>query len=220
VNWDHTFSPNTVNHAAFGFQDDKAYGGGIDGKFADKLPQIPGVASHDYPPVIRFNGEFDQFGTGLGDPNIQPWLAPARIVNDAISMTRGKHTISFGGEMRLAQNSITSLGGQSGSFDFHRGETGIIDAEGSLTGGSPIASFLLEQVDNAQTTFYTTTKIDARTNGFMLFVGDTWRVTPKLTISPGLHYEIDPAPYEAHDHFSYFDPNTFPILARATCREP
>jgi Carboxypeptidase regulatory-like domain len=206
LNWDHTFNPNTVNHVAFGFQDDKAYGGGIDGKFAGKLPQIPGVASHQYPPVMRFNGEFEQYGTGSGDPNIQPWLAPAWIVNDAVSMTRGKHTISFGGEMRLAQNSAIFLGGQSGSFDFARGETGII-AGGTLTGGSPIASFLLEQVDNSQTTFYTTTKIDARTNGFMLFVGDTWRVTPKLTISPGLHYEIDPSPYEVHNHFSYFDPN-------------
>ena len=206
VNWDHTFNPNTVNHVAFGFQDDKAYGGGIDGRFADKLPQIPGVASHEYPPVMRFNGEFEQYGTGAGDPNIQPWLAPAWIVNDAISMTRGKHTISFGGEMRIAQNSAIFLGGQSGSFDFARGETGIIDAGGNLVGGSPIASFLLEQVDNSQTTFYTTTKVDGRTNGFMLFVGDTWRITPKLTISPGLHYEIDPAPYEAHDHFSYFDP--------------
>jgi hypothetical protein len=206
LNWDHTFNPNTVNHVAFGFQDDKAYGGGIDGKFAGKLPQIPGVASHEYPPVMRFNGEFEQYGTGMGDPNIQPWLAPAWIANDAVSMTRGKHTISFGGEMRLAQNSAIFLGGQSGSFDFARGETGII-AGGNLTGGSPIASFLLEQVDNSQTTFYTTTKIDARTNGFMLFVGDTWRVTPKLTISPGLHYEIDPSPYEVHNHFSYFDPN-------------
>ena len=149
VNWDHTFGPNTVNHTAFGFQNDKAYGGGIDGKSADKLPQIPGVASHEYPPVIRFDGEFEGFGTGAGDPNIQPWLAPAWIVNDAVSMTRGKHTISFGGEMRIAQNSATFLGGQSGSFDFARGETGIIDpATGDLVGGSPIASFLLEQVDN------------------------------------------------------------------------
>src|SRR3984893_1256222 len=73
VNWDHTFSPNTVNHVAFGFQDDKAYGGGIDGKFANKLPQISGVASHEYPPVVSFNGEFEQYGTGGGDPSIQPW---------------------------------------------------------------------------------------------------------------------------------------------------
>ncbi len=202
VNWDHTFGSNTVNHVAFGFQDDKAYGGGIDGKFADKLPQIPGVASHVYPPVMRFaNNEFEQYGTGSGDPNIQPWLAPAYIINDALSMTRGKHTISFGGEMRLAQNSAIFLGGQSGNFTFARGETSL-----NQVGGSPIASFLLEQVDSAQATFYTTTKIDAHTNGFMLFVGDTWRVTPKLTISPGLHYEIDPPPLEANNHFSYFDP--------------
>lgn len=201
VNWDHTFGPSIVNHVTFGFQDDKAYGGGIDGKFADKLPLIPGVASHEYPPVISFNGEFEQFGTGAGDPNIQPWLAPAWIVNDAVSMTRGKHTITFGGEMRLAQNSAIFLGGQSGNFNFARGETSL-----NGVGGSPIASFLLEQVDSAQATFYTTTKIDARTNGFMLFLGDTWRITPKLTISPGLHYEIDPPPYEAENHFSYFDP--------------
>src|SRR5581483_7573248 len=206
VNWDHTFSPNTVYHLAFGFQDDKAYGGGIDGKFADKLPQIPGVASHEYPPVISFDGEFEQFGTGAGDPNIQPWLAPAYILNDAVFMTRGKHTISFGGEVRLARNDAIFLGGQSGSFNFARGETGIIDGQGNLVGGSPIASFLLEQVDSAQTTFYTTTRIDAHTNGFMLFVGDTWRLTPKLTMSPGLHYEVDPPPYEAENHFSYFDP--------------
>ena len=81
-------------------------------------------------------------------------------------------------------------------------------------GGSPIASFLLEQVDSASATFYTTTRIDAHTNGFMLFVGDTWRVTPKLTISPGLHYEVDPPPLEANDHFSYFDP-TLRILEPA-----
>ena len=204
VNWDRTFSPRLVNHLAFGFQDDKFYGGGIDGTFADKLPQIPGVASHAYPPVITFNGGegFAQFGTGAGDPNIQPWLAPAYIINDAVSMTRGKHTISFGGEMRFAKNTQHTLGQQSGSFDFQRGETSLNEV-----GGSPIASFLLEQVDSASATFYTSTNIDARTKSFSLFVGDTWRITPKLTISPGIHWEVDPPPLEANDHFSYFDPN-------------
>ena len=202
VNWDHTFSSKLVNHVAFGFQDDKYYGGGIDGKFADKLPQIPGVASHEYPPQITFGDGFSAFGTGLGDPNIQPWLAPAYIVNDAMSMTRGKHTISFGGELRFAQNSVISLGGQSGSFGFARGETGLPNQ----VSGSAIASFLLEQVDSASANFYTSTNIDARTKSFGLFVGDTWRVTPKLTISPGIHWEVDPPPLEAKDRFSYFDP--------------
>ena len=202
LNWDHTFSSRVVNHVAFGFQDDKFYGGGIDGKFADKLPQIPGVASHEYPPQITFGDGFATFGTGAGDPNIQPWLAPAYIVNDAVSMTRGKHTISFGGELRIAQNSAIFLGGQSGSFGFARGETGLPNQ----VSGSAIASFLLEQVDSASANFYTSTNIDARTKSFTLFVGDTWRVTPKLTISPGIHWEVDPPPLEAKDRFSYFDP--------------
>jgi hypothetical protein len=202
VNWDHTFSANLLNHLAFGYQNDKFYGGGIDGGFADKLPQIPGVAAHEYPPAIGFSDDFAQFGTGAGDPKIQPWLAPAYIVNDAVSMTRGKHTISFGGEMRFAQNSPTFLGNQSGSFGFAATETGVL----GLNSGSPIASFLLEQVDSASTTFYTSTVIDARSKSFALFAGDTWRVTPKLTISPGIHWEVDPPPLDANDRFSYFDP--------------
>jgi hypothetical protein len=202
VAWDHTFSPTLVNHMAFGYQNDKFYGGGIDGEFADKLPQIPGVASHEYPPLISFGDGFATFGTGLGDPNIQPWLAPAYIVNDAVSMTRGKHTISFGGELRFAQNSAIFLSGQAGSFDFQRGETGLQN----VVSGSPIASFLLEQVDTSSTNFYTSTNIEGRTKSFSLFIGDTWRVTPKLTISPGVHWEVDPPPLDANDHFSYFDP--------------
>ena len=204
ANWDHTFSSSLVNHVAFGFQDDKFYGGGIDGAFADKLPQIPGVASHEYPPVISFNGGegFAQFGTGAGDPNIQPWLAPAYIVNDAVSLTKGKHTISFGGEMRFAKNSAIFLGQQSGVFDFRATETGLP----GVVSGSPIASFLLEQVDSGEAAFYTSTNIDARTKSFSLFAGDTWRVTPKLTLSPGIHWEVDPPPLEAKDRFSYFDP--------------
>ena len=205
ANWDHTFTPNVVNHLSFGFQDDKFYGGGIDGPYAAKLPQIPGVASHAYPPQITFehNATFQGFGTGSGDPKIQPWLAPAWITNDAVSMTRGKHTISFGGELRISQNSFVNLGQQSGIFDFERGETGIPSQPGT---GSPIASFLLEQVDYSQTNFYTSTNIDAHINSVSLFVGDTWRVTPKLTVSPGLHWEVDPPPLDARNHFSYFDP--------------
>jgi len=100
-----------------------------------------------------FSDGFATFGTGAGDPNIQPWLAPAYIVNDAVSLTIGKHTISFGGDMRFSQNSAIFLGGQSGSFGFARGETGLLQPDGSILGGSPIASFLLEQVDSASAQF-------------------------------------------------------------------
>lgn len=210
VNWDHTFSSTLLNHLGFGYQNDKYYGGGIDGKFADKLPQIPGVASHEYPPQILFStniggGEgFAGYGTGLGDPKIQPWLAPAYIVNDMISMTRGKHTISFGGDMRFAQNSPTFLNNQAGQFSFASTETGLLGPDEPT--GSPIASFLLEQVDSANATFYTSTVIDARSKSFALYASDTWRVTPKLTFTPGIRWDVAPPALDANDRFSYFDP--------------
>lgn len=62
-------------------------------------------------------------------------------------------------------------------------------------------------MDSASTTFYTATVIDARSKSFSLFAGDTWRVTPKLTVTPGIHWEVNPPPLEANDRFSYFDPN-------------
>jgi Cna protein B-type domain. len=203
VGWDHTFNSRIVNHAGFGFQDDKFYGGGVDGNSADAVPQIPGVASHEYPPVIQFNGVFAQFGTGQGDPNIQPWLAPAYLANDVVSLTLGKHTVSFGGDLRFSQNSPTFLTNQSGNFNFAATETGIQ----GVNSGSPIASFLLEQVDSANATFYTSPTIRAHTKSFSLFVGDTWRATTKLTVTTGLRWEIDPPVYEGDNRFSYFDPN-------------
>jgi hypothetical protein len=203
LNWDHTFSPSLLNHVAFGFQNDKFYGGGVDGNAAGDLPQIPGVASHDYPPQIAFSTAFAGYGTGAGDPKIQPWLAPAYIVNDTLSLTKGKHTISVGGDMRFSQNSPTFLSNQSGKFTFAPSETGLLGLDNS---GSEIASFLLEQVDAGEATFYTSTVIDARNKSFSLFAGDTWRTTSKLTLTAGLRWEVDPPALDANDRFSYFDP--------------
>jgi hypothetical protein len=203
ASWDHTFDPSLVNHVGFGFQDDIFYGGGIDGNSAGSLPQIPGVASHAYPPQILLGGGFTGYGTGQGNPQIQPWLAPAYLVNDVLSWSKGKHLISTGVDLRFARNSPTFLTNQSGQFTFNPTETGLL----GVNSGSPIASFLLGLVDSASATFYSTTVIDAHTSSYAAFVGDTWHVTPKLVITPGIRWEAAPPPYDANNHFSWFDPN-------------
>lgn len=204
VNYDHTFSPRVINHVGFGFQNDKYYGGGIDGNYAKDLPQIPGVFSHAYPPQINFTQGFTTFGTAAGSPQVQPWLAPAYLVNDVVSLTRGKHVISIGGDFRTARDNPIFLNNESGTFGFSQLETGL---PGVADSGSPIASFLLEQVDNANVIYRSTDVIDAHTKSFAIFAGDTWKTTSKLTLDLGLRYEIDPPTVEEHDHFSFFDPN-------------
>ena len=204
INYDHTFNPRIVNHFAFGYQNDKFFGGGIDGNSANDLPQITGAASHSYPPQILFGSGFTGYGTGAGSPQIQPWLAPAYLANDVVSLTRGKHVISIGGDLRLATDNPTFLSNQSGQFSFSATETGLL----GINSGSPIASFLLEQVDHAAATYYSTNVIDAKSKSFALFVGDTWRATSKLTLDLGLRYEIDPPTIEYTNTFSYFDPKS------------
>ncbi len=202
INYDHTFSERLINHFGFGWQNDKYYGGGIDGGSAAKLPQIPGVAAHDYPPQILLGNGFTGYGTGQGNPNLQPWLSPAYLLNDVIYLTKGKHTLTFGGDFRHSGNSPTFINNQAGQFSFAPTETGLL----GLNSGSSIASFLLEQVDSASVTYYTSTTIDALQESYAAFLGDTWRATPKLSITPGVRYEIGLPSKDSNNKFAYFNP--------------
>lgn len=209
INYDHTFNPRIVNHFGFGFQDDKYFGGGIDGNYANDLPQITGAASHAYPPQILFGGGFAGYGTGQGSPQSQPWLAPAYLANDIVSLTAGKHVVTIGADFRAATDNPTFLSNQSGQFTFNATETGLL----GINSGSPIASFILGAVDASSVTYYSTHVINAKSKSIAFFVGDSWRVTSKLTLDLGLRYEIDPPTVEANNIFSYFDPKSPNVAA-------
>jgi hypothetical protein len=203
INYEHTFNEHLVNHFGFGFQDNGNGNGGIDGNSANKLPQIPGVASHAYPPSISFGNGFQTLGTDAGSANIQPWLGPNYVINDVVYLTKGKHTLDFGADLHFAQENWTPAGGKAGTFTFQPTETGLL----GINSGNAIASFLLEQVDSATVTYYGTRNLDSLLRGYAGFLSDTWHATPKLSINAGLRFEVHPPPKEANDHFSYFDPN-------------
>jgi len=200
LNWDRTISPTLLNHVTFGYNDDKFYGGGLDGPFANQLPQIPGVASHAFPPQIFFSDGFSTLGSGLGF--VEPWPAPAYLVNDMVTWVKGKHTLTFGGEFDNSANSFHMIAGASGTFSFYHTETGLL----GINSGNPIASFILGQVDYGTATFRSTNDVYGRFNTEALFAGDTWKVTPKLTLTLGIRWERDTPQVEKWNKFSFFDP--------------
>jgi len=55
-NYDHTFSESVLNTLEFRYHDDKYYGAALMALCQPNWPQIPGVASHQYPPVMTFSG--------------------------------------------------------------------------------------------------------------------------------------------------------------------
>jgi carboxypeptidase family protein len=203
ASWDHTFSPSLLNHFSIGYNHDHFFGGGIDVPFTDQLPKIKGVARNAYPSAIRFDDDgFEGFGSNQGSAEENGWPAPAVVGSNLLTWVKGRHTLKFGVEYRNMTNNVPGVTGEAGQFNFSRLSTGLRD----VNSGSPIASFLLEQVDSANFNIRNTTRSIAVQTSWIAHVGDTWRVNPRLSLNYGLRWETVTPSVEKHDFFSFLDP--------------
>ncbi|HEV2493405.1 MAG TPA: carboxypeptidase regulatory-like domain-containing protein [Terriglobia bacterium] len=200
-NWDHTLSPSLLNHFALGYHNRMEGYGSNDVKYASAFPQIPGVPTHAYPPQINISS-FTQMGEQSGIDSQDITARPDFTLNDLFTWVKDKHTIKIGGEYRwLAENNRTA-GGGSGTFSFGYGETGL---QGIIS-GSPVASFLLGEVDSASATFRAIGANYPRAAAYVLHVGDTWKMTPKLSVNYGLRWDTFTPSVEKWNRTSFFDP--------------
>ena len=199
---DHIISPNMVNHIAWGITSEnvpKNYHA-LDQAYTNVLPQIPGLPYPKYPPSMNFSSGFESFDGA----NFTPLFDYTSIWNDLLEWAHGKHTFKFGGEYRRMGLNTWYNGNTSGSFYFGTGETGLL----GLNSDNPIASFLLGQVDSASVTDYGLGgAYYPRQSMLVAHFGDTWKVTPKLTVTYGTRYEVHKPPEEKYNHLSFFDPS-------------
>lgn len=203
LNWDHTFSPTVLNHFAAGYLNRNEGYGAVNAEFVDALPKIPGVANNSiYPPVITFSDDFEQYGQSAGINIGNVTTRPAYVFNDLVTWVRGKHTLKIGGEYRNIGQNFHDNTNLSGTFSFDRGATSLL----GINSGNPIASFLLEQVGSANSSFKTVNSWYARADAFIWHVGDTYKMTPKLTLSYGLRWDMFRPTAEKYDRLSFFDP--------------
>ena len=107
-----------------------------------------------------------------------------------------------GGEVRWLEFNDSNVQNNSGTFAFARTETGLT----GLNSGNAIASFLLEQVDQGSVGFQTVSAEYPRSRAWNLHVGDTWKLTPKLSLNYGLRWDVFPPSVEKFDNTSFLDP--------------
>jgi len=132
---------------------------------------------------------------------------------------KGNHTIKWGVDIRRAQQKrIDSSTHRSGEIHFQDSTTGNLDvdtlAAGNATSGAALGSYLLgvpgtfsQQFTGAG--FYPS----LRQTRLFFFGQDTWRVTPKLTLSLGLRYEnYLPQTGTKPGSAGTFDPNTGEVV--------
>src|SRR5215467_4857858 len=154
----------------------------------------PGVAG---PPVtgglagIDFtgNGGFSAFGDGLNIGRCNCPLVESeqqfQFVNNW-TRTQGNHTIKFGADIRYAMNlRVPSDSNRTGILNFDAGGTSF-----GGTQGNALATFLLGDVNSFQR--FVSTSLDAaeRQKRLFFYGQDSWRISPKFTMTYGLRWEI------------------------------
>jgi hypothetical protein len=202
MNFDRTFTPTLLNHMSMGYLNRNEGYGCVNGSFVDDFPKIAGVANHSVPPAIRMGDGFEALGCNAGVNVGNITTRPTFIVNDAVTWVKGSHTVKAGMEWRKIMGNIHANGNEAGTFNFERAATGIV----GQVSGSPVASFLLGAVDNANTSYRSVPSWYARQHAWIFHAGDSWRVNNKLTVDYGLRWDYYSPASEKYDRMSFFDP--------------
>jgi hypothetical protein len=138
-------------------------------------------------PQANFSG--DGF-TSLGDGSDDPYSISDNTTQfvDNLSWIKGKHTFKFGFEYE--RDNFDPLGNQylRAAFAFQPNTTWNPTTH---TGGDAFAEFLLGNMYTSTAAFQDAVAHFQR-NDEAVYVDDTWKITPKLTLSWGLRYELTP----------------------------
>ncbi len=147
------------------------------------LPYSTGPASWGIPAITAFNLGLSSFGN---DSN-GPFLLNDKIVQvlDNFSLIHGKHSFRFGGEYRW--DVYNNYGNQFDRAQFQF--TGAYTANPiGLVGGNGAADFLLGNFARTDLALAPAAG-DFKANSLAFYVDDTFKVTPKLTLTIGIRWE-------------------------------
>lgn len=159
-----------------------------------------GATGEENFPQISFGNAVNGFGiTSIGNKWQGNFVSATLITGDTLTWTRGRHTMSFGGDFWDYQVNSHSGSGID-SFNFVPNTTA-----GAYSGiaGFGFASFLLGDVSNASQG--TAFDLYGRRKALDLFAQDSYKITSKLTLSAGLRWQYSKRFHEKYGHWANFD---------------
>ena len=180
LGWSHTFSPNLLNE----------FHAGWNRNVTDVGQSNPGV-----PQIYSDMGEV-QFGGYNGYPQI--FHEEVFHFSDLATYTHAKHTLKFGGEIsRNYENSEFDVG--RGSYEFIDNlafASGVVEDvamgvdPGTIDPATGVSMGDAHQASNIRAW---------RNIATGLFVNDDWKVSPRLTLTLGLRYDLYTRHTEKYD---------------------
>ena len=149
---------------------------------------IPGIPSY-----AQFPNTLPTFLIGgyqqLGSPSntASDFATDVTEVADSLSWLKGRHTVKMGLDWRWERLNVVQPPSPTGSFTFNNIGS---DNPGVSTTGTPLASFLLGNVQSFSIDLQQQ-QIQNRAHFQEYFIQDDWKVSDRLTISPGLRYTLN-----------------------------
>ncbi|MEX2264336.1 MAG: TonB-dependent receptor [Bryobacteraceae bacterium] len=197
---DWTVSPTVMNHFVayvnWVVDDNRSLSRG--GNWGERLG-ITGLQG-DIFPNARFTQGFALLGQNTDYRNSNNTEG---ILNN-VSMIRGRHSLKFGGEFNRHQDNAIPGSNSGGTFNFSQLETAQPGVSGT---GLSIASFMLGEVNNANAT-YIANSLGSRWSYLAAFVNDDYKLTPNLTLSLGLRWQLQTTFTDPLNRLTYMDPST------------
>jgi hypothetical protein len=219
ANYDHVFSPRLITEVRFGVNHYRNVSNNTDrgSTIAQEIgADIPGANLGDPNssgmPCINVPGAAGSGNIGclLGYSGSLPWVRGETNI-DAVNiwtLTRGNHTFKWGVDVRRVRDDLAQWQSQNprGIFTF---SDSVTQLKGGPKGNDQVngfADFLLDMPNFVGRDVPVNSKTFRGTEFFTYFQ-DTWQITKKLTLSPGLRWEFYP-PFtpKSAGRFSNYDP--------------
>ena len=214
IGWNHTFNDRTNLEINFGGTNFKGTCCGYPGYLADTpatlgLPAyLNAYAQATAPayqelPVIAFTTAASASYTGMGFYNSGQIPNTTRdfALSGSLTHVMGSHTLRAGAEWRM-QNFAQQLSGNvSGTYNFDDSYTQENNGSDSTFSQQNFAlsyaSFLMGI--NTSNSVTQQAPESYQSPYYAVYADDTWRVTPKLTIIPGIRFELENGLVEKHN---------------------
>ena len=171
----HTFAPGLVNEAKLGHTSN-------DLGWNRPHPEIPTLSASDLVSVGK--GLFESVSLTLpGSPAFYAYsnLSPTWEMLDNLTWAHGRHLFTAGGGSLLRRTGGFLTAGHDGQYIFNGAVSFILDQPGQFR-----TTVLRQNLPNLQQPDFNR---QYRYNQYFLFVQDTFRITPRLTLNYGIRYE-------------------------------
>jgi len=204
----HTISPRMLNVFNFTYNFDwQGDAPAAAGNWASQLG-FGNTGATNFP-IISFDNAQTGVNNGFSETFIgnsfQGNFSGATIITgDTVTWTKGRHSISYGGDFHAHQvNSHSGSGALA--FNFSNNTTGAQSQPYGQYVGFGFASFLLGDVNTASET--TPYNLYGRQKSMSLFAEDSYKVTRRLTVNMGLRWDYTFRFHEKYGHWANFDLN-------------